>query len=41
VEMVRESADPAIMLNRPFLFVIREKESGTIFFMGKVLNIED
>jgi serine protease inhibitor len=41
VEVVYESADPMIMLNRPFLFVIREQESGTIFFMGKVLEVEE
>jgi serpin B len=43
VEMDRTSTPnyPRFIANRPFLFAIREKESGTIFFMGKVLNLED
>ena len=33
------SAGPApFLVNRPFLFVIRERFSGTILFMGKVLD---
>ena len=32
---------PMFIANRPFLFVIREKESGSIFFMGKMLKLED
>ncbi len=31
---------PQMVLNRPFLFIIRERESESIFFMGKILNIE-
>ena len=41
VEMIYESAGPVMMIDRPFFFVIREKESGTIFFMGKILNMEE
>jgi serpin B len=34
---IREtSAQPSIRFDRPFLFVIRERLSGTILFMGKV-----
>ncbi len=36
VEMIR--ALPRIIVNRSFLFVIREHESGTILFMGKIVN---
>ena len=39
VEMAYESVQPYISLNRPFLFVIREKETGSIFFMGKILDM--
>ncbi len=41
VGYVSVPAYPQIVLNRPFLFAIREQESGTIFFMGKVLYVED
>jgi len=34
------SAPPEIRADRPFLFVIRERLSGTILFMGKVVNPE-
>jgi serpin B len=30
------SAPPSIRFDRPFVFVIRERLSGTILFMGKV-----
>ncbi len=29
---------PVMILNRPFLYVIREKDSGSILFMGKMAN---
>ncbi|MBW6458690.1 MAG: serpin family protein [FCB group bacterium] len=32
---------PMFIVNRPFLFAIRERESGTILFMGKMLYVED
>ena len=37
VEM-REFAAPGMTMNRPFLFVIREKHSGTLLFMGKLVD---
>ncbi len=42
VEMVFESAGPAISIIRvdhPFIFAIREQHTGTILFMGKVLEL--
>lgn len=39
VEMEYTSAEPLIFLNRPFLFVIREQETGSIFFMGKMVEM--
>jgi serpin B len=33
------SAPPEISVNRPFFFVIRERLSGTIFFLGQVTRI--
>jgi serpin B len=33
-----ESAPPSIRIDRPFLFVIRERSSGTVLFVGKILN---
>jgi len=40
VELIVTSAPPEIRADRPFLFVIRERLSGTILFMGKVVNPE-
>ena len=34
------SMPPSVFLNRPFLFVIHEQESGTILFMGKIAEPE-
>jgi serine protease inhibitor len=28
----------SFMVNRPFMFVIRESESGTILFVGKIID---
>lgn len=36
VEMGPTSAPPAIVIDRPFIFAIRERLSGTIIFMGVV-----
>jgi serine protease inhibitor len=32
------SARPSIVVNRPFLFAIRERLTGTILFLGKILD---
>ncbi|MFC1725514.1 serpin family protein [candidate division KSB1 bacterium] len=32
--------DLTLAINKPFIFVIREKVSGTILFMGKIINPE-
>ncbi len=40
VEMTYESAEPSMVLNRPFLFTIREEETETIFFIGKIVTID-
>jgi len=32
------SAPPVFMVNRPFLFAIRERFSGTVLFIGRVMN---
>ena len=33
-----DSAPPMFQVDRPFVFMIREKLSGTILFMGKVMD---
>ena len=38
VTVVTTSASPSFYVNRPFLYVIREKFTGTICFMGRVGN---
>ncbi len=38
VEMRYESAQPTVRVDRPFLFAIRENYSGSILFMGKVVD---
>ena len=32
--------DPVFRVNKPFLFVIREKSTGVILFMGKMGTVE-
>jgi serine protease inhibitor len=39
VIMVRYSMDPVeFIANRPFIYCIRDKQTGTILFMGRVLD---
>jgi serine protease inhibitor len=38
VEIIRTSGPPTIRLDRPFVFAIREQHSGTIMFIGKMMN---
>jgi len=38
VEFRDRSGPPSIVVNRPFLFAIRERFSGAILFMGKIMN---
>lgn len=38
VVMIPTSYGPEMVVNRPFLFIIHESESGAILFMGKVAN---
>ena len=39
VGMVATSVPPSFTVNEPFLLVIRERFSGTILFMGKILRV--
>jgi len=38
VEVGVTAMPPTVMVNRPFVFAIREKFSGTILFMGRMMN---
>ena len=38
VEMVVTSMPPSVRVNRPFVFAIRERFSGTILFIGKIVD---
>jgi serpin B len=39
VEISVTSAPPAIVVDRPFVFAIRERLTGTILFIGKIMEI--
>lgn len=34
-----ESLPPSLRVDRPYIFVIRERLSGTILFMGKIVRM--
>lgn len=36
--IIFDSASAGMIVDRPFVFVIHERESGTIIFMGKIVN---
>jgi serpin B len=38
VGVVLTSMPPSVHLNRPFIFMIREKSSNTILFIGKLVK---
>jgi serpin B len=38
VDIVVTSMPPAVYVNKPFLFMIREKSTGTVLFIGKIMN---
>lgn len=33
-----DSGPPAVVIDRPFIFAIRERFSGTVLFIGRVMN---
>jgi len=41
VIMKRESATETVLFNRPFIFMIRHRETGSILFMGRIINPGD
>jgi serine protease inhibitor len=38
VEIIRTSLPPTLRVDRPFLFAIRERLSGTLLFVGKIVR---
>jgi serine protease inhibitor len=38
VEILLSSMPPSVLVDRPFVFVIHEKQSGAILFIGKIMN---
>jgi serine protease inhibitor len=35
---ITSGGPPVIIVNRPFVFAIRERTSGTILFLGRIMN---
>jgi serpin B len=38
IELTAMPSIPSMYIDRPFIFAIREHKSGTILFIGKIVN---